>query len=80
MRWKAEPSIAFSGLWDVYDKDGNRVAEHKIKEVAFLIAAAPEMLDALKAAYDSIANDPDIYWKNDLLGELEQAIAKAEAE
>ena len=37
-----------------------------------------DLLAALKAAYDSISNDPDIYWKGDTLDDMEQAITAAE--
>ena len=39
-----------------------------------------ELLEALKAAYESISKDPDIYWKGDTLADMEQAIAKAEGD
>ena len=39
-----------------------------------------DLLAALKAAYDSISKDPDIYWKGDTLADMEQAIAKAEGD
>ena len=37
-----------------------------------------ELLEALKAALESISNDPDIYWKEDTIADMQQAIAKAE--
>ena len=52
MKWKMESSIAFSGLYDVYDKDGNRVAEHKILEEALLIANAPDLLKGIMRPLD----------------------------
>lgn len=36
-------------LFTVYDEDGNPVALDKTKEVACLVAAAPELLEALRA-------------------------------
>ena len=59
MKWKMEQSIAFSGLYDVYDKDGNRVAEHKIFEEAVLIANAPKLLKGIMRAEQTIRNIGD---------------------
>ena len=56
MKWKMESSIAFSGLYDVYDKDGNRVAEHKILEEALLIANAPDLLKGIMRAEQTVRN------------------------
>ena len=37
-----------------------------------------DLLAALKAAYESISKDPDIYWKGDTLADMKQAITAAE--
>ena len=48
MPWRVEENSRYRGLWDVYDCDGNQIVAGKIKEVARLIAAAPELLEACK--------------------------------
>ena len=45
--WTVE--AGFYGLFIVYDEDGNVLARDKTQGVACLIAAAPELLEALKA-------------------------------
>ena len=64
--WSAEPTDRWPSLFSVYDCDGNVVAAAKSKEVAGLIAAAPdtkrrldELLSADKAI--SVYADPQYY-------------------
>ena len=49
MTWATERCTMFTGLMDVYDEDGNIVAKDKTPDNARLIAAAPDLLAALKA-------------------------------
>ena len=48
-KWTVKAS-EIPGLYDVYDQDGNRVKKHTTIERAKLIAAAPELPEALKNA------------------------------
>lgn len=47
--WTVEQSSQYPGLYSVYDCDGNVVAKLKVFEVTNLIAAAPDLLEALEA-------------------------------
>jgi len=65
MPWIIEQSLRWPGLFTVYDCDGNVIAGDKIKEVAELIAAAPEtkrLLDEMIQTAED--NEPDA-WEND---------------
>ena len=84
-KWTVETATWSAALRDVYDEDGNRLAEHKIPEVAHLIAAAPELLVACKLALielDRIGSDigfePDRYQERiNALDALSRATRKA---
>jgi hypothetical protein len=94
MAWTTERSTMFSSLWDVYDDDGNVLAKDKTIDNARLIAAAPELLEALKDAYKAIESlDIGAFGtayasgtgepypiRDELLHNIAKAIAKAEGD
>ncbi len=82
--WKLNPAMDFSGTWDAWlGKDGVTIAHiqsHKSKELttanARLIAAAPELLEALKGLCEPADPATDSRrWEA-----AKAAIAKAEGE
>lgn len=86
--WRAEQNLRYSGLCDVYDKDGNILAEARVPEVARLIGAAPGLLAVcqyicFQAAPDKLRADVKnddmmcVYLSAGKLRELAAAIAKA---
>ena len=50
------------------------------KEVGDLKVQNADLRAMLITVRDNIGDDPDIYWKNDLIEQIEQALAKAKAE
>jgi len=80
--WRAE--YAHSGIWKVWSEDGNEVAVcYNVPDTddcpeARLIAAAPDLLEALKDARDMLCSHPD-FQKPESLDKYDAVIAKAEA-
>ena len=66
MKWTVEVSTWSSGLYDVYDEDGNRIIEHTILENANLMASTPELLEALKRTEQTLRNLADHIFGTDL--------------
>jgi hypothetical protein len=86
-KWTAKASPVFSGCWEVRDGDDNIAADMIPDEaIAELMAAAPEMLDALREARDTLtemyeAAYPGDESDNDVTEVIDMviaAIAKAE--
>lgn len=82
LEWKAVPSHVAEGPAEVRHKDGWLVCEVPADSYAHLIAAAPELLDALKMlerqALQSSLNDPAHEWGWEALQATRAALSKAE--
>jgi len=85
MKWHIEES-GWSNLWDVYDEDGNALVRDKTLENARLIAAAPDMLEALRDMIDELRHDElenrmymGVDTANWVIKKAQKAIAKAES-
>ena len=86
MKWTVERSTMFPGLWSVRDEEGNLITGDTLKEKAYLIAATPEMLEALKEIAKMegpYSRDPLTHAENvieNLTNIANKAIAKVEGE
>ena len=86
MKWTTERSAMFPGLWSVRDEEGNLITGDTLKEKAYLIAATPEMLEALKEIAKmegAYSRDPLTHAENvieNLTNIANKVIAKVEGE
>lgn len=76
LEWKAIPSHIAEGPAEVRHKDGWLVCEVSADSYARLIAAAPDMLEALQAAREALNS---VHETDGLLDHEEPALAKIDA-
>lgn len=57
--WEMKKCDRRKGLYSVYDCDGNVIAPAKVKEIAQLIVAAPDMLEAIESMLATLDSTTD---------------------